>query len=368
MAALKDRAAGRIKFSGVGGPAMTAQGLSSLFPMTDISVMGPREVIPRLPLILKRMRQTANLAITQRPDLVVIIDSPDFTHNVAKKIAKRAPDIPIANYVSPTVWAWRRGRAKAMAGYLKRVLALLPFEPAFFKSQVGLDCVYVGHPAIERVPEPGAGAMFRAERGIGPATPLLALLPGSRVNEVKRLMPTLQKTVMLLREKTPDLAVAIPTVPHVRDLIADAVGAWPFPVTLVEGDEDKAALFDAATAAMAASGTVSLELGLAKVPMVIAYKIDPVAAWTVSRMLKVPSVVLVNLVLDRPSVREFLQEKCTPEALAADLEPLLTDTERRRQALADLEQFRELMGVGGEAPSKRAAAAIMEMLQTPSAP
>ena len=362
MEALKELTHGAVRITGAGGPKMIAQGLTSIFPMSDTSVMGPREVIPRLPLILRRMRETADFAVRERPDVLVIIDSPDFTHMVAKRVAKRAPDIPIANYVSPSVWAWRRGRARAMAKYVKRVLALLPFEPDFFRAEANLDCVYVGHPAIERLPASGSGEAFRKARGIASDPPILLVLPGSRTNEVKRLIGDFGATAALLARDIPGIKFVLPTVPHVRHLVEEGVKSWSVPVELIEGEDEKRAAFDAATAALAASGTVSLELGLARVPMVIAYKIDPVAAWVVSGLLKVPSVVVVNLILDRPSVREFLQYAAKPAALAEALKPLLRDTPDRKRALTDLDELREIMGVGGDRPSLRAARAVLEML------
>ncbi|HEX7775313.1 MAG TPA: lipid-A-disaccharide synthase [Parvibaculum sp.] len=362
MEALKSLTGGQVRITGAGGPNMIAQGLTSIFPLSDTSVMGPREVIPRLPLILRRVRETAAFAIAHKPDVLVIIDSPDFTHMVAKRVAKRAPEIPIANYVSPSVWAWRRGRARSMARYIKRVLALLPFEADFFRAEANLDCVYVGHPAIERIPEPGSGARFRSERGIAPAAPVLLVLPGSRTNEVKRLVHIFGETAAMLAKEMPGLRIFVPTVPHVRHYVEEAVKSWPVPAELIDSEAEKRAAFDAATAALAASGTVSLELGLARVPMVIGYKIDPIAAWVVSGLLKVPSVVVVNLILDRPSVREFLQFACKPPAIAEALRPLLSSTFQRARAVADLDELREIMGVGGERPSLRAAHAVLEML------
>lgn len=362
MEALKELTHGAVRITGAGGPKMIAQGLTSIFPMSDTSVMGPREVIPRLPLILRRMRETADFAVRERPDVLVIIDSPDFTHMVAKRVAKRAPDISIANYVSPSVWAWRRGRARGMAKYVKRVLALLPFEPDFFRAEANLDCVYVGHPAIERLPVAGSGEAFRKARRLAPDQPILLILPGSRTNEVKRLIADFGATAALLARDIPGIKFVLPTVPHVHHLVEEGVKSWTVPVELIEGEDEKRAAFDAATAALAASGTVSLELGLARVPMVIAYKIDPIAAWVVSGLLKVPSVVVVNLILDRPSVREFLQFAAKPAALADALKPLLRETPARKQALADLDELREIMGVGGDRPSLRAARAVLEML------
>tara|TARA_R110000868_G_scaffold1132_9_gene8669 strand:+ start:6079 stop:7248 length:1170 start_codon:yes stop_codon:yes gene_type:complete len=362
MEALLSETGGRIRITGVGGPNMIGHGLTSVFPMSDTSVMGPREVIPRLPLILRRMRETAAFAIAEKPDVLVIIDSPDFTHMVAKRVHRRAPHIKIANYVSPSVWAWRQGRARAMAKYVNRVLALLPFEPDFFRSQAHLDCVYVGHPAIERIPAEGEGARFRALHNMAADTPLLLVLPGSRTNEVKRLVGLFGETAARLAAQIPGLQIVLPTVPHVRHLVEEAVKKWTVPVILVEGEADKRAAFAAATAALAASGTVSLELGLARVPMVIAYKIDLIAAYMVSRLMRVPSVVIVNLILDRPSVREFLQFDATTTNLAAAVMPLLTETPERARAVADLDDLRRIMGVGGPRPSLLAARAVLEML------
>tara|TARA_R110000868_G_scaffold117918_1_gene313017 strand:- start:270 stop:1439 length:1170 start_codon:yes stop_codon:yes gene_type:complete len=362
MEALISETGGRIRITGVGGPNMIGHGLTSVFPMSDTSVMGPREVIPRLPLILRRMRETAAFAIAEKPDVLVIIDSPDFTHMVAKRVHKRAPHIKIANYVSPSVWAWRQGRARAMAKYINRVLALLPFEPDFFRSQAHLDCVYVGHPAIERIPAEGEGARFRALHNLEADTPVLLVLPGSRTNEVKRLVGLFGETAAKLAAQTPGLKIVLPTVPHVRHLVEEAVKKWSVPVILVEGEADKRAAFAAATAALAASGTVSLELGLARVPMVIAYKIDLIAAYMVSRLMRVPSVVIVNLILDRPSVREFLQFDATATNLAAAVAPLLADTPVRTKAVNDLDDLRRIMGVGGPRPSLLAARAVLEML------
>ncbi len=362
MNSLRGALGDRVRFSGVGGTRMEAEGLSSIFPMTDIAVMGPREVIPRLPLILKRMSETTRHAVDTRPDLVVIVDSPDFTHTVAKRIHKKAPDIPIANYVSPSVWAWRRGRAKAMATYLKKVLALLPFEPAFFQAEAGLDCEYVGHPAIEKIASPDEGTVFREQKGIAPDVPVLLALPGSRTNEVKRLIGLMGETVAQVAEHYERLRVVIPVVPHVEDIVVEAVKDWPIEPILALGEEEKRGAFASASAALAASGTVSLELGLAGIPMVVAYKIDPIAAWSVARFLKVPTVVLVNLILDRPAVKEFLQDNCKPQDLSAALIPLLGDTDERRRALADLAEMRKLMGVGGPSPSTRAANVVLTML------
>lgn len=362
MRALKKLSPAPLIFSGVGGERMIEEGMEPIFPMADIAVMGPKEIALRLPLILKCMRETSNHALETRPDLIVMIDAPEFTHNVARRIARRAPEIPMIDYVAPTVWAWRRGRAKAMARKFRRVLALLPFEPHFFSAHGGLDCVYVGHPAIERLPEEGSGEAFRARHGIPAHAPLLAVLPGSRINEVSRLTELFGQTAAHLAARLPDLHVVVPVVPHVREEVREKTASWSGKVVLTEGEAEKLAAFDAADAALAASGTASLELALARVPMVIAYKTDGMTAWAVARLLKVPSVVMPNLILDKPSVREFLQDYCDPAAIADALQPLLQETPERRAALADLEELRAIMGVGGDPPSMRAARAVLEIL------
>lgn len=367
MAALREMSESPLTFSGVGGAKMEAEGLSSIFPMTDIAVMGPREIIPRLPLIFRRIWQTVRHAVERKPDILVVIDSPEFTHMVAKRVARRAPSIPIVDYVLPSVWAWRQGRARAMARYIRRVLALLPFEPAFLRT-AGVDCVYVGHPAVHRIPEPGSGEKFRARRGISPAAPVLLVLPGSRVNEVKHLIGIFGKVVERLVAEMPNIRIVLPTLPHVRVLVESSTKDWSVPVEIVEGEEEKRAAFDAATAALAASGTVALELGLARVPMVIAYRAEALVGWFALNLLKVPSVVLVNLILDRPSVREYLQERCTADDLAEGLRPLLRETPERARALADLDELRDRVDVGGEAPSRRAAAAVLELMEASKSP
>jgi lipid-A-disaccharide synthase len=358
MTEISDRS---LEFSGVGGPEMEARGLTSIFPMHEIAVMGPREIIPRLPLIFRRIWQTVRHAVEQRPDIVVVIDSPEFTHMVAKRIARRAPDIPIVDYVLPSVWAWRLGRARAMKKYIRRVLALLPFEPKFLGT-VGVDCVYVGHPAIQRIPEEGSGARFRGARGIGTDDPVLLVLPGSRLNEVKHLVGIFGDTVRQLSREIDHLRVVVPVVPHVRPLVEASIKDWGVHVEIVDDEQQKRAAFDAGTAALAASGTVSLELALARVPMVVAYRAEAIVGWFALNVLKVPSVVLVNLILDRPSVREYLQGRCTADELAEGLRPLMHESDERRRILDDLDELRLRMGIDGEPPGRRAARAVLELL------
>lgn len=361
MESLRQSSPMPVEFVGVGGARMTELGLRSLVDMSEIAVMGLREVVPRLPLIYRRIQQTARFAQEANPHVVVIIDSPDFTHSVAKRIAKRAPHIPIINYVSPQVWAWRQGRAAKMATYLTHVLALLPFEPAFYAEKSTLACTFVGHPVLERV-QLGGGEEFRARHNIAADAPVLALLPGSRPNEVKGLIAIFLETARRLRRDVPGMVVVLPTVPNVSKLVREKLAGETLPLILVEDQAEKFAAFDAANAALAASGTVSLELGLARVPTVIGYRIERLAAFIIRRLAKVESIVLANLVLGRKIIPEYLQEECEPDTLARALKPLMTQTPEREDMVSALSEMRQRLGdEEGLKPAERAAEVVLSI-------
>jgi lipid-A-disaccharide synthase len=360
MAALKKLTGGAVKITGVGGEAMAAEGLNSLFPLDATAVMGLSEIVPKLPEIFRRVRQAADYAAATKPDAVVLIDSPDFTHLIAKRLKRRAPRIPTINYVAPQVWATRPGRAKAMANYFDLVLALLPFESQFFE-QHGLKSVFVGHPALERAKLMTGGAAFRARHAIAPETPLLAVLPGSRSNEIRFILPVFKEAVRLLAPRVPGLATVIPAVPHVAAKIRAGTADWPVPLTLIEGDSEKFAAFDAADAALAASGTVTTELALSRTPLAVAYKVGWLTAAIYKRLIKVKYVTVANLLLERMAVPEFIQTRCRPELLADCLTTLLTDKEAAGRQVADLDEAMRRMGQGSE-PSLRAAKAILDFL------
>ena len=361
MAALNAQRKGRIHYLGVGGEGMEREGLASQFPLSDVAVMSPLSILPRLPRLISRVRRTAKAAIAAEPDAVVIIDAPEFTHPIAKRIRKRAPQIPIIDYVSPSVWAWRPGRARKMRAYVDHVLALLPFEPQAHRDLGGPPCTYVGHPLIERLdamrsldPYALADRLRLEER-----RPVLVVLPGSRSSEVGRLMAPFGEAVDLLFARGLAPQVIIPVVPHVRELIEAKLKSWRVRPHLIEGEDDKLAAFKLAHAALAASGTVTLELALAGTPMVVAYRVDPVMS-ALRFLVKVPSVVLANLVLGEKAFPEFLQEDCTPENLASAVELLLKDTFERRGQLAALARIpqRMLLRQGGS-PSEAAAEIVL---------
>jgi lipid-A-disaccharide synthase len=350
----------RLHFGGVGGHAMAKEGLKSLFPLEEIAVMGFSAVIARLPSILKRIRFTADAVMAAKPDMLVIIDSPDFTHRVAKTVRQRAPQIPIIDYVSPSVWAWRPGRAPKMRAYVDHLLALLPFEPAAHERLGGPPTTYVGHPLIERLTEirPAPG-----ERGSATDGPIkLLVLPGSRRSEVSRLMEPFGEALTLLKERSPHpFEVTIPAVAYVAQEIRARVGSWSMKPKIVEGEAAKWTAFRAADAALAASGTVTLELGLSGVPMVVAYRVSKIEE-VLKYLIKAPSIVLTNLVLDENVIPELIQWDCTPEKLADALLPLLSDSPERRRQLKAFSKLDQLMKIGDEDPSERAARIVQEVL------
>jgi lipid-A-disaccharide synthase len=361
MAALKAIGGDNVKITGVGGRAMVAQGLHTLFPLDDTAVMGLSEVVPKIPIILRRVREVCDVVLATRPDAVVLIDSPDFTHRIARRLKRLRPSIRTIDYVAPQVWASRAYRARAMARNFDLLLALLPFEPPFFEKY-GLKSVFVGHPVIERAKMMTGGAELRARLGISADAPLLVVLPGSRTSEVRFILPVFREAVAQIARQVPGLVTVLPTVPHVAARVREATRDWPAPLHVIEGDADKFAAFNAADAALAASGTVTTELALARTPMVAAYRVGWLTFALAWPLVLVPMFTLVNLLLQRPAVPEFLQNAASPQALADAVLSLLTDKSAADAQRVDLDQAAKLLGQGEEAPSLRAARAILEFV------
>jgi lipid-A-disaccharide synthase len=366
MRALKGRLGPEgVRFQGVGGGRMAGEGLQSLFPMADIAVMGIGAVVARLPLLLRRIRETARAVIGTRPDALVIIDSPDFTHRVARQARAAMPGLPIVNYVSPTVWAWRPGRARRMRPYVDHVLALKPFEVEAHRRLGGPDCSYVGHPLTERLAELRPGPGERAPIGEGPLR--LLVLPGSRRTEISRLMEPFGGTLARLAERLGrPIEATLPAVPHLAGAIAQAVEAWPVRPRIVEGEAAKFAAFRGAHAALAASGTVTLELALASIPMVVAYRVSKLEE-QLKYVITAPSIVLANLVIGENVIPELMQGDCNPGRLCAELEPLCADTPARARQLQAFARLDALMDTGGEAPSERAARIVLDTIRAKAA-
>ncbi len=356
MRALKVRSPG-ITFSGIGGPQMEGEGMASLVPMADLAIMGLVEILPRLRTLRRHMETAVTTALAREPDALVTIDSPGFNLRLATRLATAR--FPVIHFVAPSVWAWKPRRAAKMAPHFDHLLALLPFEPPYF-SAVGLPCTFVGHPVVERNLR-GDGPAFRLRHGIAADVPLLVVLPGSRRSEIGRLLPVFGETVRLLAPAHPGLTVAVPTLPHIERDVRAAVASWPVPAIVTTGEMEKADAFAAARAALAASGTVSLELARAGVPMVIGYRFNAFTTWLVKRLVKVKWVSLVNLILNREAIPERILDNCTAEKLAAETTHLLADGAARARQLDDAGAAIAALRPPGGQPSQRAADVVLQV-------
>jgi lipid-A-disaccharide synthase len=345
-----------VEFSGVGGEAMTAEGLQSLFPMSDISVMGVLPVIAHLPTLLARIDQTAQAAVAAKPDALILIDSPDFTHRVARRVRRRIPGLKVVDYVSPTVWAWRPWRAKSMRAYIDLVLALLPFEPEAHRRLGGPKCVYVGHPLIERLDE------LRGDDAAKKSGPVL-VLPGSRRSVVARMGPAFGGAIARLDAAHPGLEFVLPAAAPVEAQVRAEVATWPVQPRIVVGESERYTAFRSARAALAASGTVTLELALSNTPTIVAYRVPKVEEFIVRRMAQITTAVLPNLILGHNAFPEFYQEEAEAAPLAAALAQIVDDGDGRRRQLAELEMLGDRMLLpDGMKPSEKAAQAIDDLI------
>ena len=369
MAGLKTLLGDQVGFDGVGGPLMQAEGMTSLFPMDELSVMGLAEVLPKYPHLVRRKNQTADAVIAARPDALITIDAPDFSLRVAKRV-KANSDIRTVHYVAPTVWAWRAGRARKMAAMIDQVLALFPFEPPYMEAE-GMRCDFVGHPiAAQPAPSTTAMADLRARLGLAADRPVLLALPGSRKGEVGRLSPIFGQALAPVRRARPDMQILVPAALSVTELVQSEVAHWPgTPVVLDTrgmgkdaGLAAKHAAFAMADYALAASGTVSLELAAAGTPMIVAYDMNRISRAIIQRMIKVNSVNLVNIVTGSQTVPEFIGANCTPQAIGAALVDLITNPAQGAAQRAAMVEAMEKLGKGGTPPGLRAAQAVLDGL------
>jgi lipid-A-disaccharide synthase len=355
-----------VTFGGVGGHAMEREGLRSIFPLSDIAVMGLVHVVARLPSLLRRASAAVAAAVAAKPDVLIIIDAPDFTHVVAKRVRKTLPDMPVINYVSPTVWAWRPWRARKMRAYVDHILAIKPFEPEALRRLEGPACTYIGHPLVERMGELRPCPGERRPIGEGPIE--LLVLPGSRRSEITRLLEPFGAALgRVIPQLGRPVSLTLPAVPHLADEIEALTRTWPVQPRIVVGEAEKYAAFRRAHAALAASGTVTLELGLAGVPMVVAYKVSWIEA-QIGRLIIVPSFVLTNLVLGDKTVPEFMQDDCTTANLAESLRPLLSDTPQRRAQIEAFHKLEDLMRIDEDSPSARAARIVADIVAARARP
>lgn len=361
MKVLRQRLGGAVAFEGVGGQSMAREGLSSRFPIEELSIIGLAAVAKQLPMILRRIRETAAAVTQASPDILVIIDSPDFTHRVARRVRARDPSIPIVDYVSPSVWAWRPGRARAMCAYIDHVLALLPFEPEAYRRLRGPPCSYVGHPLTEQIGSLRPNADEQARREAPP--PVLLVLPGSRRSEIRHHMAVFGATLERLRAEGVAFEPVLPTMPHLLEAVRAGLESWPVQPNIVLGEQEKRSAFRIAAAALAKSGTVTLELALAGVPMVAAYRTGALEAWIMLRAINVQSVILANLVVGDNVVPEFLQQDCTAEKLVPALREILGDTPLRRRQLEAFAKLDAIMSTGNLPPSARAADIVLAAMR-----
>jgi lipid-A-disaccharide synthase len=361
MRALKARCAEPIEFSGVGGPSMIEEGLATLFSIDDLAFMGIGAIPRLLPMILRRMRDTPRAVLASNPSVLVLIGSPSFTHPVARRVHAAAPQIPIVNYVPPQVWAWRPGRAKAMRGYIDEVMAILPFEPEEYRRLGGPPCEYVGHMLIEYLRQLRPSTEEAQRRLQDPV--VLLVLPGSRKGEIKRLLPIFRHAIELVSSKLPSLEVVIPTVPPLFELVSQGTRNWPVPPRIISDTQEKFSAFRVARAALAKSGTVTLELALAGIPMVGAYKISPPEGLIARIWLSVSNVLLPNLLLKKTVIPEFLQGQCTGPNLAEAILSIVNDPAAREAQLTEFKRLDAILQIKGPMPSERAAEIVLKLAQ-----
>jgi lipid-A-disaccharide synthase len=339
-----------VTFSGIGGPMMQAEGLTSLFPMEELSVMGIAEVLPKYFALKARIREAAASCLAANPAALITIDSPDFCLRVAGIVKAARPDLRTIHYVAPSVWAWRPGRAAKMARAIDHVLALLPFEPPYMTA-AGMTCDFVGHPVVSDPLATPAECKLLAG-----TTPLILALPGSRKGEVTRIAPVIGQVLVRIKSAHPLVRVVLPTVRGVVDLVRDLTRDWPIPPMIITDPAEKRGAFAAADVAIAASGTVSLELAANACPMVIAYDMHPLTIWMMRRAALIDTVTLVNLVSDTRLVPEFIGDRCRADLIAPAVLEVLADPERQNAAMA---LTMERLGRGAEAPGLRAARSVL---------
>ncbi|OUJ00576.1 lipid-A-disaccharide synthase [Acetobacter cibinongensis] len=350
-----------IRFAGIGGARMSENGLSSLFPMRDLAVMGLVEILPRLRALSARLDQAVENIRALRPDIVVTIDSPGFALRLLKRIANLG--VLRVHYVAPQVWAWRQKRVKEFPGLWDELLCLLPFEEAFFTKH-GLHTRFVGHPVLQSGAQQGDGARFRKQHGLREGARVLVLMPGSRRSEVPRLLPVFGRMLSLLSQTMPDLVPVIPVSAVVKDAIIQGTAKWPVKPLIVTDIHEKHDAFAAAGAALTKSGTSTLELALAGVPMAVTYRVNPVTAFMARRLIRVPHVAMVNLLAGKAIVPELLQEQCNPSTLARAVSILFDKSgvaERQKQAFKTV--LNGLKGPDGKQPAEAAATAILALLK-----
>jgi lipid-A-disaccharide synthase len=348
-----------LAFAGIGGERLAEQGMPSLFPMRELALMGLVEVLPNIRNLARRMAETVADITARRPGVIITIDSPGFALRLAERV--KPLGIPVVHYVAPQIWAWRPGRVRKIRERVDRILCLLPFEPVIFE-QAGIPATFVGHPVLESGADRGDAARFRAAHGIGPEERVLLVMPGSRRMEARRLLPVFGPTLRLLADRVPGLRPVIAVSPVVAETVRAGVADWPGRPVLVETLAAKHDAFATASAGLIKSGTSSLEMAVAGVPHIVAYRVNPITAAIVRRLVRVRFASLVNLLAELEIAPEFLQERATPEAMAGALQALLADPAAAAAQRAAFAGVLDMLHPPGLAPSAAAAEAVLAAL------
>jgi lipid-A-disaccharide synthase len=363
-AALRRRLGEGVRFIGVGGARMRAQGVDSPFDIAELSILGIFEGLRAFPRVKRRVRDAAAIAARERPDVAVLIDSWGFTLRVARALRRLDPAIPLIKYVGPQVWASRPGRAKTLAGAVDHLLTIHAFDAPWFERE-GLPTTFVGDSTLARDVSCADPARLRAHIGAGEAAPILLVLPGSRPSEIARLLPPFEAAAAKLKAAHPDLRVVVPLAPTVAQALKPRLAAWAEPPDVVEGDQLKGDAMAAATVALACSGSVTTELALAGCPVVVAYKVGPLTYRVLKRLVTTRYITLFNIAADAPVAPEFIQDACTPDALADALAARLDDPQlRARQVEAQFAALEKMGRDPGLVPAERAADAVLGLLQS----
>lgn len=361
MRALKKKTNNEIAFFGLGGDMMESEGINPLFDISDLAIMGLSEIIPSIPKVLRRIKQTVQDIVTVQPDVIITIDSWSFGSRVQKAIRKKNLGIPQVHYVAPQVWAWKKKRAKTMYKYVDHLLTLLPQEPKYF-TPYHLETTFVGHPVIESNVAKGDAEAFRKKYAIKPNQKIIALLPGSRHNEVARLLPVFLETAKQLSALDENLCFVIPTVKTVVKRVKELSKASGLPILVVENEEDRHNAYVASECAIAASGTVALELAIANIPHIIGYKVSPFSAMLVRHFLHIQFVNLSNILLGREIIPELLQERCVPANIKSYITNILEHGEWYEKQIEGFAKVREILGIGEQTPSENASDVILKII------
>jgi lipid-A-disaccharide synthase len=351
-----------VEFCGVGGESMENAGLKSLFDISDLAVMGLAEVIPSIPKILGLIKQTVKDIETQKPDVIMTIDSWSFGSRIQKIIRKKKLGIPQVHYVAPQVWAWKKKRAKTMYKYVDLLLTLLPQEPKYF-TPYKLEAVCVGHPVIESQVVNGNAQTFREKHHIAEDKTIISVLPGSRHNEVAALLPVFLESAKELYKRNNNLHFVIPTVKTVAERVKNMCQGVDIPLTLIEDEQGRYDAFKASSAAIAASGTVALELAIADVPHIVGYKVSPVTGWLARKFLHIQFVNLSNIILGREIIPELLQERCIPVNISLYIEGLLNHDDWYDKQVDGFKKVRKLLGMGEQTPSEKACDIVCSLVK-----